>query len=356
MLRILPSLRAAFDVHLAALRSGGALEAELDADLPVHRIESLQWVTAAWRLRRLLADIQPDAVLGFQEAANVPLLLAVRLLGRSARPVVAVSTQSAPSVVLADAKPTTRWRASTAMRRLYPSADCLVAASAGVARDLAAVAPAAAGRIRSIYNAGIDPSVTARAAEPWTHPYLSESGALLVACGRLTEQKDYPTLLGAVVELRRHRDVRLIVLGDGPLRATLDRLVRELGIDAIVDLAGYVANPYPCIARASVFVLSSRSEGFGNVLVEAMALGVPIVSTDCPHGPGEILDRGRYGVLVPAGDPSALAAAIDRLLADPAAARALAAAGPARAAAFTAERSGSTYVAMLEELLSRRRG
>jgi glycosyltransferase involved in cell wall biosynthesis len=356
LLRILPSLRAAFDVHLATLRSGGPLEADRDADVPVHRIESLHWATAAWRLRRVLVRIQPSAALGFQEAANIPLLLAVRLLVRSGRPAVAVSTQSAPSVVLADARRRTRWRVATAMRRLYPSADCLVVASEGVTADLAAVAPAAAGRIRVIHNAGIDAAVTSRATEPWTHPFLAHRAPLLVACGRLTEQKDYPTLLRAVADLRQRRDVRLIVLGDGPLRGALDRLARDLGIDAIVDLAGYAPNPFPCMARAAAYVLSSRSEGFGNVLVEALALGVPIVSTDCPYGPGEILARGRYGVLVPPGDPAALADAIDRLLADPDRARSLAAAGPERAAAFTAEQSGAAYVAMLTDLLARRRG
>jgi glycosyltransferase involved in cell wall biosynthesis len=348
MLRILPSLRAAFDVEMATLRSGGVLESELPAGLPLHRVDALGWVAAALRLRRIITRRRPALALGFQEAANIPLLLALRTLRR--RPAVAVSTQSAPSVVLADARPRTRARVTMAMRRLYPGADRLVVAAEGVRRDLEDLAPTSAGRIRVIHNAGIDATVAARAGEPWSHPFLSGAAPLLVACGRLTEQKDYPTLLRAVAELTLRRDVRLVILGDGPLRGDLERLVRDLGIGNAVDLAGYTSNPHPCMARAQVFVLSSRSEGFGNVLVEALALGVPIVSTDCPYGPREILDGGRYGMLVPPGDATALADAIARMLDDAQAAQAFAERGPERALAFTAERSGAAYVAMLEEL------
>ena len=350
MLRILPSLAEAFDVELATLRSGGALEGDVPSGMPVHRIDSLAWVTAGWRLRRLIAAKRPGIVLGFQEAANIPLLAATGSIGRSARPLAVISTQSAPSVVLADARPRTRWRLTTAMRRLYPKADRLIAPSEGVARDLSAIVPRAAARVRVVHNAGIDAAVTTRAREPWTHRFLTDGVPILVAAGRLTEQKDYPTLVGAIARLRARREVRAIVLGDGPLRTGLEALARELGVSDVLDLAGYVANPYPAMARADVYVLSSRSEGFGNVLAEALALGVPIVATDCPHGPGEILDRGRYGMLVPPGDPDALAAAIGRMLDDRQAARTFADAGPTRAREFTAERSGAGYVKLLHDL------
>ncbi len=351
MLRILPFLRAGFDVELATLRSGGELEADVPADVEVHRVDTLAWLPAAWRLRRILTRVRPDLLLGFQEAGNIPMLLARATIRRSRRPKAVISTQSAPSVVLADATPRTRLRTRTAMRLLYPSADRLVVAADGVARDLLDLAPAAAGRVQRIYNAGIDAGVTVRASEPWSHPFLSAGVPLLVACGRLTEQKDYPTLLGAVASLAARRDVRLVIVGDGPLRSNLERLSEQLGVSSIVDFAGYTENPYPCMARANVFVLSSRSEGFGNVLAEALALGVPIVSTDCPYGPGEILERGRYGVLVPPGDPLALAEAIDQLLDDTSRARTFSDAGPSRALEFTAERSGAAYAAMLEALL-----
>lgn len=350
LIRILPALMAAFEVEIATLRPDGPLRPAVPAPIGVHDIGSLGWIAAARRLRALLRRQPFDLVLSFQEAANIPVLLALRLMAPAERPRSAVSTQSAPSVVLADAKPRTRWRVSTAMRRLYPLADRIVVASEGVAGDIAAVAPGAAGRIICIYNAGIDASVVERAREPYSHPFFETGEPVLVACGRLTGQKDYPTLLRAVARVRAARAVRLIVIGDGPLDRDLAVLTRELGLGDAVDFTGYVDNPYPCMGRASLFVLSSRSEGFGNVLVEALALARPVIATDCPHGPGEILDRGTYGRLVPPGDPEALAEAVLDLLGDPDEAARMAALGPTRAALFTADRAGAAYVSLLDSL------
>jgi glycosyltransferase involved in cell wall biosynthesis len=351
LLRILPNLVARFDVGLAILRSGGVLERDVPSAVTVHAVGSLGWITAARRLRRLIRTLKPAVALSVQEAANIPSLLAVRTLTRD-RPRVAVSTQSAPSVVLADSKPRTRARVTLAMRRLYPGADRLIAPSTGVAGDLAAITGVDRKSIAIIYNAGVDAGLAARASEPIEHPYFDGSGVpVLVACGRLTEQKAYPTLLAAVDQLRAGRAVRAVILGDGPLQDVLAAEIRTRGLEGTVDLAGFVSNPYPFIARASVFVLTSRSEGFGNVLAEALACGVPIVATDCPHGPAEILDWGTYGHLVPPGDPAAFAAAVGRVLDDPAATRTLAARGPERAEAFTADRSAEAHVALIDELL-----
>jgi glycosyltransferase involved in cell wall biosynthesis len=354
LIRILPALAFPFDVEIAVLRSGGTLAAAVPDGVPVHDIGSLGWVTAARRLRALVRGRRLDVVLSFQEAANIPALLALRLIAAAERPRAAVSIQSAPSVVLADARPRTRWRVATAMRRLYPLADRVIVASQGVAGDIASVAPGAAGRITCIYNAGIDASVAARAREAYAHRFFGTGEPVLVACGRLTEQKDYPTLLRAVARIRTERPVRLIVLGDGPLERDLTALTRALDIEDAVDFTGYVDNPYACMARASIYVLSSRSEGFGNVIVEALAPARPIVATDCPHGPGEILDRGDYGRLVPPGDPEAFARAVLGLLDDPQEAARLGALGPGRATLFTAERAGEAYASLLTALLAGR--
>jgi glycosyltransferase involved in cell wall biosynthesis len=140
---------------------------------------------------------------------------------------------------------------------------------------------------------------------------------VILSVGRLSAEKDYPTLLRAFALLQNQVPARLILLGEGGQRAGLERLASELGIGATVSLPGFVRNPFAYMARARVFVLSSLFEGFGNVLVEALACGCQVVSTHCPGGPGEILDRGRYGRLVPVGDHAALARAILEAIAEP---------------------------------------
>jgi glycosyltransferase involved in cell wall biosynthesis len=128
--------------------------------------------------------------------------------------------------------------------------------------------------------------------------------------GSLKPAKDFALLLAAFAKLRQHSNARLLILGEGPLRGELEALKCRLGLDGAVDMPGFVASPYPYLAKADVFVLSSAWEGFGNVIVEALACGTPVVSTDCPSGPGEILADGRYGMLVAPGDAAALAQAI----------------------------------------------
>jgi glycosyltransferase involved in cell wall biosynthesis len=158
----------------------------------------------------------------------------------------------------------------------------------------------------------------AAARAPVEHPWFADGEPpVLLAAGRLTAQKDYPTLLRAFRAAREARALRLVVLGEGEERGRLEALARELGVAPEVDFAGFVANPYAFMARASLFVVSSAWEGLPTVMVEAMACGAPVVSTDCPSGPGEILERGRYGRLVAVGDAAALAGAMLATLDDP---------------------------------------
>ncbi len=198
-------------------------------------------------------------------------------------------------------------------------------------------------RICRIYNPVLSDRLHAAIREPVRHPWLSaESPPLIVAVGRLTAQKDYPTLLSAFSALRGRRPARLLILGDGECRDALQADVQRQDLADSVRLEGYVPNPLPYMAAASVFVLSSRFEGLGNVLIEAMACGTPVVATDCPSGPAEILEAGRWGRLVPVGDGPALAAAIEAAIDDrtPADVR-------QRAAAFTVERSATQYLRVL---------
>ena len=233
------------------------------------------------------------------------------------------------------------------MRRAYEQADAVVAVSDGVADDLARLTVLVE-RIRTIHNPVVGPELEALSREPVGHPWLAPGEPpVVLSVARLTDQKDLPILVAAFARLRAQRPARLLILGDRPTPertaariGELQMLAYRLGVVADVELPGFVANPYAYMARARLFVLSSRYEGFANVLVEAMACGCPVVSTDCPSGPAEILDGGRYGPSVPVGDDVALAAAMERALAappDPTVLR-------GRAAAFTVERATDGYL------------
>ena len=166
-----------------------------------------------------------------------------------------------------------------------------------------------------VYNPVVTEEMERKAREPVEHLWIGGAGPpVFLAAGRLDEQKDFPTLLAAFARLLAWRPARLIVLGKGKQKPYLLSLARRLGVAEHVDFPGFVNNPYAFMARASMFVLCSRSEALSGVLIEAMACGCPVVSTDCPHGPREILEDGKHGPLVPVGDAEALAAAMARTL------------------------------------------
>jgi glycosyltransferase involved in cell wall biosynthesis len=169
-----------------------------------------------------------------------------------------------------------------------------------------------------IHNPVVTPELFRQVREPVDHPWFAAGmPPVVLAVGRLTWEKDFPTLIRAFAAVRRQRDARLLILGEGPERDALAALVAQLGLERDVQLPGWARNPHAFMARAGVFVLSSVSEGLPTVLIEALAAAVPVVATDCVSGPREILQDGRLGPLVPPGDPDALATAIHRQLAEP---------------------------------------
>lgn len=170
-------------------------------------------------------------------------------------------------------------------------------------------------KVRVIYNPVVDDRLFAMAAEPPSHAWAGANDKpLILGVGRLSAEKDFATLLRAFRLVRNARPARLAILGEGKERHALEQMVDELGLQAHVSLPGFVANPFSVMSRASVFVLSSRFEGLPNALIQALALGVPLVSTDCPSGPREVLEDGRYGTLVPVGDAERMAEGIlDRM-------------------------------------------
>jgi glycosyltransferase involved in cell wall biosynthesis len=203
-------------------------------------------------------------------------------------------------------------------KRLYSRVDSLVAVSAGVQEDLTAYMGLPRSSIHVIHNPSVTPGMLQKAAEPVNHEWLHGNGPpVIISAGRLHWHKDFPLLLRAFSLVRQERPARLMILGEGEERPRLEALARELDIIEDFALPGFVANPYNYLAAASVLALSSTAEAFGHVLVEAMACGTPVVSTDCPGGPAEILERGRFGALVPVGDAEAMAGAVLATLDNP---------------------------------------
>lgn len=200
---------------------------------------------------------------------------------------------------------------------LYPLADSIVGISRGVAEDIATYLLYRKDRVTSVHNPVVTKNMAADSLQDISDAWLDNATRpLIVTSGRLVQQKDQKTLLRAFAKLLKKRDASLLVLGEGPLRVELETLARLLNISARVCFKGYVDNPLAYMKRADLFVLSSAWEGFCNVLVEALLCGLPIVSTDCPSGPAEILKNGVYGRLVPVGDEAELAEAMDLSLAE----------------------------------------
>ena len=203
-------------------------------------------------------------------------------------------------------------------RRFYARADAVVAVSQEAAADLTESFGLPPGRIRMIYNPVVTSSLFEQAKQPIHHRWFGPGQIpVVISVGRLCEQKDFLSLIQAFAKVRAHRPVRLVILGEGPDRPRLEAAVSEMGLSDCVELPGFVSNPYAFMAQSALYVLSSRWEGLPTVLIEALACGLPVVSTDCPSGPREILHDGQYGILVAMGDVDALAQAIEASLVGP---------------------------------------
>jgi glycosyltransferase involved in cell wall biosynthesis len=302
---------------LVLLSLEGPYADSLPEDLPVSVLGHRHMLPAIPRLVAYLRRNRPKVLLTSLDYANVAALWARQAAQVDAR--VICSLHKPVSEGLRDSRLLReRLLLKPAIRLSYPLADAVVAVSAGVADDLSSTTGFPRERITVIHNPVVTEELVARSREPLDHPWFAvDDPPVLLAVGRLTRQKDYPTLLRAFKHLRGERRARLVILGEGEEREALERSIHELGIAEDVQLLGFVENPYPYMRTAAAFVLSSAYEGLPTVMIEAMACGTAVVSTDCPSGPREILKDGRYGALVPVGDELALAEAIQQTLAKP---------------------------------------
>lgn len=264
---------------------------------------------------RYLRRAKPDVIFSSQDNLNGVVLLAAILTGSKAK--ISGSSRVNPFYTYSKRPFTRKWLFRQAMRAVMWRADALTCVSQGMVEEYRALfrdPPHVA-----VYNLVDDPPSRARIGEPVDHPWFADNAApIVVSAGTLSPRKGFADLIAAFARLvEEGRDVRLVIFGEGQSRGELEDQVRALGLEDRVSLPGQVANPLRYFARAEVFAMTSYFEGLGNVLIEAMMCGCSLVATDCPSGPAEILDFGRYGKVVPVGDVAALASAIAAQLDQP---------------------------------------
>lgn len=334
------------EVTLVLARAPKPREHTPDPRVKLVRLNAENTALAVVKLAQHLRVAKYDVLYTAMPTTNVATIAALRLSGAKTK--LVISERSNPALEAQHSK-TWRYRAAFTLQPLaYPRADAIVAVSTDLADDLADFARLPRDTIRVIYNPAFDDRAP-RSDEASTHLWLDHKTCpVIVAAGRLSPQKDFGTLLRAFAHLRQKQSARLIILGEGPSRGELEAMVDHLNIGDNVALPGFIDDIAPYLAKADVFALSSLWEGFGNVLVQALGAGCSIVSTNCRNGPGEILDGGTYGRLVPVGDDAAFAVAIEQVIRHPFdRARQY-----DRATFFSAEKSADAYETLFHQLVA----
>ena len=301
----------------------------------------------AARLGGAIRATRPDVVLSSYSVTLHSLTAMARTFGWIDSPLV-IRFGSPPSFQMAD-------RSRTSMvifRRLVGHADALIANSSGVAADINQYLHVTPSMTRVIPNP-CDVAAVQRLAEATPEGAPLVNSRTIVSLGRLAQEKNHALMIRSFARIAASADARLVIAGDGPLRSDLEGLGRELGVADRVVFVGWLSNPFPLLREAGAFCLSSEYEGFGYALVEAMACGCPVIATDAPYGPTDILEGGAYGLLVPNGDEQALAAGMLRILSDSALKANLRRRGQERAAQYDVSRIGETYARVLQEVAAR---
>lgn len=312
--RVMLSLARAFvdeglDVDLVVTKAHGPLVTEVPDKVRLVDLGSKRIITSLPALVKYFRHERPRSTLSALPSTNCIAVWA-RALAQSPTRLILSEHNTLSSAAAEDAD----WRKRVLPKLMswsYPKADGLVAVSTGVADDLARVTGVKRSEIKVIHNPIVSESLIKSSQEDVGHEHFANDNLpVILGVGRLIEQKDFRTLILAFRTVLEIRSARLLILGEGPQRKMLESLIQELDLGDLVSMPGFVKNPFSYMRRADVFVLSSRWEGFGNVIVEAMACGTPVVSTDCPNGPGEILEDGKWGQLVEVGSPDKMASAI----------------------------------------------
>ena len=303
--------RQRFEIQLLLFSAQGAFLADLPKEIVLHNLGKKR-KTDIFRLILTLAfsiipQLKPMVIISFLWYANLVVLLA-SLLARF-KPKVVISERISIRHEPGHQNPLVR----LAVRLLYPQAKAIVAVSNPIASQLRRIAPCA--KIVVIPN-GLDFAFLQTKAKslPEDDCFLNYHGLKIVACGRLTAQKNYQILLKALHQLPPEYNFKLFILGEGELRPALEKLIEQYGLKAKIIFLGFKPNPYPFLSRADIFVHTANYEGFSNVVLEAMGLGLAIIATDCPSGPGAVIRSGLTGLLVRPNSPQDLACGLKLLI------------------------------------------
>lgn len=300
-------------------------------------------ITATFPLMNYLKQNQPWALIGNMGHVNVVATLAKEFSQIKTKLVLVEQN----TISASKDKPQRAKIVNLFMKWLYPRADAVAGVSAGVARDLENELGLGKETVKVLNNPVVNEDLITRSQAELDHPWFAPNmPPVFLAVGRLNTQKDFPNLLTAFAQVRKERHARLIILGEGEKRDALEAMIANLGIGEDVLMPGFVKNPYAFMRQASCFVLSSRQEGLPTVLIEAMACGCPVVATDCPSGPEEILESGMYGNLVPIENSQALAKAMLNTLENPPEKDLL----MQRANEYSTEKVVATYLSLLHSL------
>ena len=299
-------------VDLVLARAEGPLLAEVSSGVQIIDLKTRSPIQMFFRLIHYLREKRPGVLLSPFEVTSVIAILAKKITRVPTKVVIRVS------VHISRNKRTSSWKKileQFVVSRVYPWADGIIAVSDGVAKDLAVYTGIPLKRIKVIYNPVVSEQLLNAANQSIHHRFFAEGQyPVILGVGRLTEQKDFSTLIKAFDLLRKKIPSRLIILGDGEERSSLEELIRASSLQNLVDLPGFDINPFAYMKHSSVFVLSSKWEGLPGVLIQALACGCPVVSTDCLSGPSEILKDGQYGYLVSVGDVDGMASAMEAIL------------------------------------------
>ncbi len=318
MQHLIPALaRRGYAVDLLKVRRHGPNLTTLPDNVRIVDLGRRSTYACLPAIVRYLRRERPAAMLADKDRVNRTALLA-RAIARVPTRLV-LSSGTTISIDLAHRGAFERWLQRTSMGRLYPFADQVIVTSHGVADDMAGYTGLAREFIEVVPSPVIPDELLHTPQASPKHPWFHDDGPpIVLSVGELGQRKGYDVLLRAFAILHAQRPCRLLILGRGKLQDKLQQLAGELAITDAIDFAGFQANPFAFMAHADLFAFASRWEGLGFVIIEALAMGTPVVSTDCPSGPREILADGRYGELVPVDDVEAMARAMKKSLDTPA--------------------------------------